>query len=223
MMWQLAPGSGGGTPPGYDDLVAEIEAARGDRSQLGLRIDTISNFASPASGGIVPGKYYDNSFHGATPTVLIGAANRVDMAPYFSSQSLSIDQLGIGVSTGVGGALVRCFIYSAGSNGWPDTLLHETPDLSAASAVYTFETLSFDFDAGRQYWLGVRHSSTATVRTIPLTSAVNLGLSNNSNATYLTVIRRTLAFATPLPSTWGFTDSELVSNVTPPSIRMRAA
>jgi hypothetical protein len=36
-------------------------------------------------------------------------------------------------------------------------------------------------------------------------------------------LRRTLAFATPLPQNWGFLLADRVANITPPSIRMRAA
>lgn len=205
-------------------LESEIIAARGDRSELGLRISNLSNFASPNAGGVIVGQYYDNAFQGTASSTLAGAANRVDMAPFFTSQRLRIDQLGAAVSTAVASSLVRFFIYESGPEGWPDALVYEgDTDLSAATTGYKFHELDFTFDAGRQYWLGVRHSSTATLRSINAGSAVNLGVNGSAGTNYFRALRRTLTFATPLPATWGFLNADRVANVTPYSIRMRAA
>jgi hypothetical protein len=205
-------------------LATELAAARGDRSNLGLRLATISNFASPNAGGVIVGQYYDNAFQGTASSTLAGAANRIDMAPFYTSQRLRIDQLGVSVSTAVASSLVRCFIYASGESGWPDELLYEgDSDLSGAATGYVSHSLDFTFDAGRQYWLGVRHSSTATLRSINVGSAVNLGVASNNAANYFTILRRTLAFATALPANWNFVTADRVANVTPYSIRMRAA
>jgi hypothetical protein len=205
-------------------IVSEIVEARGNRSSLNLRLSTISNFASPNAGGVIVGQYYDNAFQGTQSSTLAGAANRVDMAPFYTSQRLRIDQLGVAVATAVAGSLVRCFIYESDSTGWPNELLYEGgTDLSGAATGYVSHTLDFTFDSGRQYWLGVRHSSTATLRSINTSSAVNLGVNGGAGTQYFTILRRTLAFATPLPANWNFVAGDRVANVTPYSIRMRAA
>jgi hypothetical protein len=212
------------TPSQLVALVEEVVAARGSRSNLNNRISTISNFASPNAGSNIVGQYYDNAFHGAGRTTLAGAANRLDMAPFYTSTPLRIDQLGVGVSTAQAGSLMRCFIYGSGDDGWPDDLLYEGPsDLSGAATGYVNHTLDFTFENGRQYWMGVRWSGTTTVRAIPLSSAMNLG-ANGSNATqYFTTIRRTLAFATPLPANWNFVAGDRSANVAPPAMTFRAA
>jgi hypothetical protein len=214
-------------PAGQDfdpAIVDEVVEARGQRSRLHLRISTISNFASPNAGGNIVGQFCDNAFHGLAPTTLAMAANRMDLAPFFTSTPLRIDQLGVAVSTAVAGSLLRCVIYEADSDGWPNELLYEgDTDLDSGVTGYRFHALDFTFDSGRQYWLGVRSSSTATIRAIGVGSAVNLGLNGSNGTNYFTVIRRTLAFATPAPALWNFVPADRAANVPPPSIRMRAA
>ena len=151
----------------YDAVVSEVETARGDRSNLNNRITTISNFASPNAGGIVVGNYYDNAFQGTASGTLAGAANRVVMAPFYTSERMRIDQLGIAISAAVASSTLRCFIYGSDASGWPDELLYVgDSDLSGATTGYKSHTLDFTFDSGRQYWVGVRMNSTATYRAI---------------------------------------------------------
>lgn len=205
-------------------LRGEVEAARGDRSQLGLRISTIANFASPNAGGIVTGNFYDNSFHGGGSATLAGVANRLDLAPFFTSVPLRIDQIGVAVSTAVAGALGRVCIYTANADGWPDELVFEgASNLDFSTTGYKAHSLDLRLDSGRIYWLGGLQSSTATLRTISTVSAVNLGLQSSSSTQYFTVVRRTHTFADPLPASFGFVPSGLTANITPPSIRFRAA
>lgn len=211
------------TPEQLVALAAEIAAARGDRAALAPRIETISNFASPNAGGVIVGQYYDNAFHGAANVNLAGAADRIDMAPFYTSQRMRIDELGVAITTNVGGAEVRCFIYESGASGWPDALTYEGAAIAASSSGFVSHTLDYTFDSGRQYWLGVRSSSTASMRAISQNSAVNLGIAGSNLNNYFTGLRRTLAFATDLPANWDFVAGDRVVGVTPPSIRMRAA
>ena len=131
---------------------------------------------------------------------------------------------GLDQITAVAGALGKCFIYEANALGWPSNLLFEGIDLDLSSTGLKVQSLStpFTFQNARQYWLGFRHSQTATIRAVNLSSTVNLGLFNAVGTTYGTVLRRTVAFATPMPAVWVFDDSEITGNVAPPSVRMRA-
>ena len=207
----------------YDALVAEVETARGDAANLNEIITTVAEAASPNTGGIVVNNYYDNSPHGGAPTTLAGAANRVEMAPFFVAERMRIDQLGVAISAAVASSTLKCFIYSSTASGWPDALLYEgSGNLDGSTTGYKSHSLDFTFEKGVKYWVGVKMNSTATYRAIPLTSAYNLGLSGSNATSYFTVIRRTLTYSSALPSTWSFTSSDLVAGVTPPSIRMRA-
>lgn len=205
------------------DTRRAIMAAAGDVADITSRVNTISNFASPNAGGVVVGQHYDNSFQGTASATLAGAANRIDLAPYYTSMDLRIDRIGCAVSTAIAASNIKVVIYSSTAEGWPDVLLHESADLSSAAAGYANATLAFTFLKGTIYWVGVRHSATATLRTINVSSAVNLGLASSTATSYATILRRTLTYATAATSPWVFTNSDRVSNVSPPSIRFRAA
>lgn len=207
----------------YDAVVAEVETARAGASSLDERVTTISDLASPNGGAFVVGNYYDNAYNGTASGTLAGAANRVVMAPFFASRTLRIDQLGIAVSTAVASSTLKCFVYSSGADGWPDALIYEgSSDLSGATTGYKSHTVDITFAAGEKYWLGVKMNSTATYRTISVSSAASLGISGNNATSYFTVVTRTLTYANALPSTWSFVSTDLAAS-SPPSIRMRAA
>ena len=184
----------------------------------------ISNFASPNAGGYISGQYYDNAFHAVPPSNLAGAAGRVEMSPFFVSENLTIDRLGVAVQpTAIASALLRCFIYDSTSQGWPDQLLYEgDTDLSGAAVAYVSHELDFSFNTGIQYWIGVRYSSNTTVRGVNFASCCNLGLSAAAGTTYLTKVLRAIPFANALPQSWAFQASDLKTGVCP-SIRFRAA
>ena len=187
-------------------------------------VDIISNFASPNAGGYIPGRYYDNSFHAAGSGNLAGEANRAEMSPFFVSQSVTIDRLGIAIQpTAIASALLRCFIYDSTSQGWPDQLLYEgDTDLSGAAVAYVAHELDFSFNTGIQYWIGVRYSSNSTIRGVSLSSCCTLGLTAAAGASYYTKVLRTIPFADALPQSWAFQLSDLGAGVCP-SIRFRAA
>ena len=183
----------------------------------------VSSFASPNAGGYIVGQYYDNSFHAAASGVIAGVANRAEMSPFFVSESVTIDRLGVAVSTAVAGSLLRCFIYGSDSQGWPDQLLYEgNDDLSGAAVAYVGHALNFSFNTGIQYWLGVRYSSNTTVRGVGLSSLGSLGLAAAANVAYNTKVLRTITFADALPQSWEFGPSGLTTGICP-SIRFRVA
>lgn len=212
------------SPDALFAILNEVVAARGERQSLGQRLGAIAQFASPNAGGVVVGNFYDNAFQATAPTTSAGAANRVELMPFCVASRMRIDQIGVACSTLIAAALGKCCIYAGGNDGWPDALLYEgASDLDFGSTGYKAHTIDFTFDGSRMYWLGVRHSSTATLRAVPAAGAMSLGVAGSSGTAYFTAIRRTLAYATPLPASWGFLASELVGGANPTSIRMRAA
>lgn len=203
-------------------ILEEVEQARGQRSALGLRIACISNFASPNAGGVIAGQFYDNAFQGTASSTLAMAAGRIDLAPYYTSQPLTIDQIGVAVTTANAGA-ARCVIYTAGDNGWPDALALSVDIQDTGSTGYRSGSVNFTFDSGRQYWLGVHTAGTPTIRAINVSSAVNLGVNGSAGNHYFTVLRRVVTYANGAPELWEFAASNRTANIAPPSIRMRSA
>ena len=202
-------------------LQAEIAVAR-------AQLSAVSAFAAPNAGGIVPGRYYDNATTSVTNSNYTSAVDRVDMTPFITSRPLRVDQIGFSVATAGSAAYGRAFVYECGADGWPSDLIFEgTDDLDLNSANFRGHTLAspITFEANRVYWVGWRFGAATTyaaLRGINVSSAPNLGLGTVTGNTYFTVLRRSIPFATRMPATWGFVESELTANVPPPSIRMRA-
>lgn len=206
-----APGAGGD----------EVVTARGGRSTLSKRLDVMSAASSPNAVPVAIGRWYDGAFHGANPGTLAGAANRLDLGPFFTSQPLRVDRVAVAVSTAVASALAKIVIYNSNDDGVPDQLIYESGDLDCSTTGGKEVTVDITFDANRVYWLGYRHNSTATLRSIVSSSALNMGMSSSNSSTMLSCLRRTVAYASAAPDPWAFTDSDAVF-ATPPSIRMRA-
>ena len=191
-------------------------------------LTAVSAFASPNAGGIVPGRYYDNATTSVVSSNSTSGIDRVEMAPFITSRPLRVDQIGFAVVTAGSAAYGRAFVYGCGADGWPSDLLFEgATDLDLNSANFRGHTLAspITFEANKVYWVGWRFGAATTyavLRGINVSSAPNLGLAASSNNNYLTVLRRTIPFATRLPATWGFVESDMVANIPPPSIRMRA-
>ncbi|MBN8533822.1 MAG: hypothetical protein J0L51_06995 [Rhizobiales bacterium] len=204
-------------------LVDEISTARAGRANLNERLTGISNIAGPGAGGRVVGNFYDNAFQASAATTVAGVANRIEIAPFFVNQPCRFDQIGVSVSTAVAGAAGKVLIYDSGANNWPDTLAFGSEDLDLSTAGYKFSSVDITFDEGRLYWVGFHHSSTAGIRAVPVASLVNIGVNGSGGANYMSIIRRTAAFADAPPDPWVFAGSELTANASAPSIRMRAA
>ena len=213
---QGPPGEGGGG--GGDLLDADL---RGGADSTADRLNTISTFVSPNAGGIVPGRFYDNNFHGQLSTMSV-SNNRIELAPYCTSATFPIDQIGFAVSTAQPTSSVRALVYRAGPDGWPDELVLETGDIDTTATGYKFEAVNFTFLSGVQYWVGFHSIGGATVRAINTTVTVNLGLTSAVGTAYCSVIRKTVTYASGAPSPWVFNHNDLI-NGSVASVRFRAA
>ncbi len=158
---------------------------------------------------------------GAATTTLAGAADRMDIFPFSPRGDITMDRLAINCTTAVAAAQAKIVVYTADANGRPDALILETATLDVSSTGSKLATVSLTLYRGTQYWIGVRHSATATLSAWAATATPDI---NGSTLTTTTrkVLRRTLAFATAAPATWGYAASE--SNSGPgTAIWLRAA
>lgn len=204
-------------------IVAEVLAARGMRSALGLRIDCVSDFASPNAGGVpAVGSWFDQSAHGDNASTLISAAGRIELYPYYTSTPLTIDRIGINVSTAAAGS-ARVVIYESDANGWPgDRVLSEDVPVTDTTGS-KMATVDFTFDSGRKYWLGRHTSAAPTLRGLNVGSCFNMGLTSETATNYATVLRRTITYGDGAPATWEYVNSDRVAGIVQTSIRMRRA
>ena len=78
---------------------------------------------------------------------------------------MTVDRLGVYVTTGVAAATGRVVIYGANANNEPDArLFFPADDLNlATSAVFVEHTASFTLKKGVLYYVGFMHGSTATI------------------------------------------------------------
>jgi hypothetical protein len=209
-------------PPGADGVPGP-PADPAVIADLTARVGVISNFASPNAGGIVIGQIYDNSFQGTSAATVVGVANRIELAPYYTSSAFTADRLGVRVTMVTAGGLGRILVYGSSADGWPDALLFQgSVDLDMGGTTgFRFHEEDFVFERGKQYWVGIHTNSVARYSGIATSSAVNLGLTSPDSTSYATVLRRTLAFASGAPSSWAYVNADRASNASPPSIRLR--
>ena len=158
---------------------------------------------------------------GAATGTLAGAANRMDLFPFIPRDDITLDRLAVNVTTLIAGALGKIVVYSSDATGRPGPLLLETADLDFSTAGVKAATVALTLRRGVTCWLGIRHSSTATLSAWASTATPDLN-GGSPVTTARKVLRRTLAYATAAPASWGYLASE--TNVGPgTAIWLRAA
>ena len=144
---------------------------------------------------------------GAATGVLAGAAGRIDLFPFIPRDDITVDRLSVNVTTFIAAALGKIVIYAADATGRPAALILETGDLDFSTVGLKEATVAQTLRRGITYWIGIRHSSTAILSAWASTATPDL----NGGAPVITarkVLRRTLAYATAAPGTWGYVASE---------------
>lgn len=192
-------------------------------------VDAVTPGLIAARLGSVPidyiaGRYYDQATRSTASGTIIGAAGQLTLSPMMVPVNMAVDRMGVNVTTLIASALGRCVVYSSNSQGRPSTrVLYGSADLDFGSTGLKEHTVTFTFQAGVLYWVGLHHSSTATVSGVPIASLPSLGLSSGTATNYQTCVRQTIAYATGAPATFTFAAANLTSNAIVPSIRFRAA
>lgn len=153
------------------------------------------------------------SFGGTSTGTVAGVADRLEMFTFIPRATIQIDRLGINCTTAVAAALAKIVIYSSDAQGRPDALVHETGTLDLSTTGNKTATVSLTLSQGRPYWLGLRNSSTATVSAWHVSSTPDINGGTTMVTTSRKTLRRTVAFATAAPSSWGFLSSEISSSI----------
>jgi len=174
--------------------------------------------ASVAVGGaqvpiLVPpsGEHVLTTIGGGTTTgTLVGGAGRMDLFPYTPRADLTIDQMVVNVTTAVASALGKLVVYQSDAAGRPDVKLAETGDLDFGTTGLKAASVPMTLWGGTTYWIGLRHSSTATVSAWAAAATPDIN-GGSPVTTARKVLRRVLAYGTPAPANWGFLSSEITS------------
>ena len=165
--------------------------------------------------------YQNQALNGIARGVIQGAANRLDLMPFITSNTFTVDALQVVITTGVGGANIRILVYG-NNNGRPGSKLLESETLSAGTTGTIQQyTVGYTFNAGTLYWIGVHHSSTATTRGIPLSALRTLGVENLATATAVyNMYRGTVTFGSA-PANWVINTHGVLTSSIGPEIRFR--
>lgn len=191
-------------------------------------LSDLSRFGRSAFAPLLPFKagstrYIGNSPNSATLTTLAGVANRIDLAPWICPVDITTDLLGTLCSTLVASAQGKIVVYDSDANGLPNALLLETGTLDFGSTGFKSVAGALSFVKDAIYWLGIRHSSTATLNTHQTYTMPSLDWGTTpTSASALKVLRRTVTFATAAPNPWTFSAAEATA-ATPPAIFLRQA
>lgn len=154
---------------------------------------------------------------------LAGAAGRLEIFPFLVRGAMAVDRLAINVVAAVAGGLGRIVIYDADANGRPANLLLETADLDCGAIGVKEATVALSLVQGRVLWIGLRHS--AAFQISGWTSAMTPDLPGGTLPVTSSrkVLRRTVAYATAAPATWGYTSTEITASAIAPAIWLRMA
>ncbi len=150
---------------------------------------------------------------GGASTTLAGAANRLDIFPFVPSADLTFNALGINCTIAVAGALAKFVIYSVDANGRPDVPILETATVDLSTTGNKVALASLTLFRGRTYWLGIRHSATATVSSWALQATPDINGGTTIVTTARKTLRRTVTFANPTPSPWNYLAAEITAAV----------
>lgn len=187
---------------------------------------TLSSMISCSMTGFpyVSGDYYDAAGTDATIYgTILQVANRMELHPIVWNEDFPSDELVINVGTAVASSLAKVIVYDSNASGQPNNLIYESGNLDCSTTGSKTEAWSYTFTKGTLYWVGVRASSTQTLRGIAVASLRSLGKGATTATTKLTTLRQTLAFATAAPSTWTWNAADRTAGVVAALVMFRRA
>jgi hypothetical protein len=236
----LEENSGSGAPVAWGDVTGKPSTFQpashghiiGDVTGLQTALDgkqaagsylVAANLAAFLSMKPAAGEFIGNGMNATALGTQAQVANRTVIGSFPPLPfDLTIDQLGVSVSTFVASATIKCVIYEADENGRPITILRESPTIDAGSNGTRFATItSFTFMAGKKHWVGIRSSSTATLRTLGVGSAPALTYTNAATPAIESALILTETYANAAAN-WTYAASQH-SNALVPLVLMRVA
>ena len=158
--------------------------------------------SSPSAHYLLPlpsGSYFDQAINAVAKSTIAAAANRIDLIPFVPGVAVTLQTIGIEVSTAVASAQARVGVY-ADVGGLPDALLADSDLLDCSATGVKLGSVALTLAAGVRYWLAVHSSSTQTYRGVPVAALLSLGVPAAGGTTSYTLWRSTSTFASGLPS-----------------------
>lgn len=148
-------------------------------------------------------------------------AGREDISPFVAAFDLSIDLAYVSISNAATGASIRVVIYASDTNGRPTGAPTLSSTIDSTSTGTKSAGMSYAFEAGKMYWLGVRlgPTGTPTLRVAQPYAHYALAWNTASTPARSAVLRRTIGIddTTDYPA---FSNS-LITAASTPMVLMR--
>ncbi len=196
---------------------ADYAAQWADQAAGGGSIFGATQIFKPDVGGVIGNML---TAQAATQAMVAG---REDISPFVSAFDLSIDLAYISASTGVTGSSVRVVVYASDANGRPTGAPVLSGAIDTTNAGTKSAGISYSFEKGKMYWLGVRlgPTGTPTLRVAQPYAHYALTWSTASTPARSAVLRRTIGIGdtTDYPA---FSNS-LITAASTPMVLMRIA
>jgi len=188
----------------YNSTTTQLRARLNGATRILASDDTA--FTQPGTGDHIS----TSMGSGSTTATAAGAAGRFDLFPFVPRGDVTADLIALNVSTAVASAQGKLLIYGSNALGQPTNRIFESAALDFSTTGFKTAAISVTFRKGQVYWIGIRHSSTATLTTFATGATPDLTTSDLT-LQLRKVLRRTLAFATAAPDPWGYLSTETVN------------
>ncbi len=141
----------GAAPSGVHTTVAERMASLGRNTRYYM----------------ASGRYYGAIPFGTTVAASGMAANRLYAMPLYVPDTVTLDRIGVDISTAAAGKLIRLGLYQTNAAGWPGTLLLDAGTVDASTAAGVEIIINQQVEGPRTYWLVALSDGTPQLRAFP--------------------------------------------------------
>jgi len=151
-----------------NDAVEAIEAElgtdpAGPQATVKARLAYATQQLSPTFTSVwLSGEYAGTPRTSATPSTNPGSANTLYFQPWLCPFDVTVDRMAVEVVSPQASANARLGVYTAGSDGTPDSLVFEAGEIDCSSGAVKELTISQSLTGGVLYWLA-RANETAAV------------------------------------------------------------
>lgn len=144
-------------------------------------------------------------------------ANTMYVMPFHAYAALTIDQVALSVSSAVAGSKAKVYIYSSNpTTGQIEDLEATSAEIDTASTGARTGTLSYTFERGVTYYIGVWFSEAVTVAAQVPSSMLTWPGYTSVSATTRKACSRALTYGSAsVPDPWTFSAAELVGSNVP--------
>jgi len=184
----------------------------GSQATVKARLEYGERFGLPAGVYWPSGGYISPHISTGSNTTINLIDDKIYVCPWVLPASATVDRIAVSVSTSQTSAVGRLGLYSAGSVGYPDSLIADFGEVAFSSTGTKELTISQSVTSGTLYWFAVLNSTAS----VALSATANGGraIYNLNSSTFLPspAFRANATYGSGLPSTFpGTIDSPMTT------------